>query len=832
MTATQLADILKKRNIKKVCYFHTDHFEPWSRTINEEAARGVENFFKQSKKSRFAEALTLFYHTYLPYNLDPALVKRNEPGVDAVIFGNRTELQNKLARAVMTPLEQEGKHEVHIHIHHEGWTRNTGEYSKEIARWVNQNSTAEMDFARMERGILLTKEFINHDISRPIEKWAFIHGNWALNGSDRSICWIDDEMSLLMKHGCFGDFTFPAGRGHCNPTILETPYTCLPLSRPKGYDLQESMPIVAAKESNCFSDDRFFIWSSEIKADFASIDYYYAPNRALFQNHALVVKNWIEKGVLLGDILYIKTHAHSMKSEYEMEKGEQPIPHLLPDIMEIFNLLEKTCELAALELEVITVNKLMEQLAALCKSPDNADDGLASGANSAAGSLSSANPMEAAISQWIEKPGSSESMGGFYKKRFEEKKWLDDYEVAVINHIKTLYKPEETRIVEIGCGLGTLSAALALSGYQVFAVEGDRRRATGAHEIKTLLSSHSGNELNNYQIIEGLYPEILEPRLFDKDKTNILLGTNIIHSHTAENQDAIVRSALLFDRVILDLSSFGVWRGDDEIAQEKSRQSLNERFAQSASIYQNEKKSISEYLPRNPLSPVVQELNALREVDVVNALSLEICKNYLSELEKAGQTDALITDKANRSSLVDKREVAILQQLVRIYEPSETRIIEIGSACGTLSMLLARQGFEVIGFEGNVKRAKVADSLLNAWTQKFPDQALALTYIPHLFPKGYNQELVLTDKRTVVIATNIVSSYSGENQERILLAACNFDELIIDLGRFGINRDKAEQRLQLLASMSLTHFQPISPLYTQGSNDYWRFKTESGALNI
>jgi hypothetical protein len=31
---------------------------------------------------------------------------------------------------------------------------------------------------------------------------------------------------------------------------------------------------------------------------------------------------------VINDVLYIKTHAHSMKTEYEIENGENPIPHL------------------------------------------------------------------------------------------------------------------------------------------------------------------------------------------------------------------------------------------------------------------------------------------------------------------------------------------------------------------------------------------------------------------------------------------------------------------------------------------------------------------------
>lgn len=371
MNSGELVDILKRRNIKRVCYFHTDHFEPWSKGVNENTAHGVERFAKLSRESRFAARMSLFYHTHLPYRLDQNVITSHEIGVDAVVFGQRSTLQSNLIQQVMTPLEEGGNHEIHIHVHHESWTRNTGEYSKDVSKWVNENSDEEMDRARFNRALTQTKEFIAHDISRPITRWAFVHGNWALNGSDRSICWIDDEIQILMRHGCFGDFTFPAGRRHCDPTILNEPYTCLPVNKPKGYDLAASKPLTMLRGNASFQQERFFIWNSEIKADFSSLDYYSEPNRETFKNPENVVKNWLEKSVVIGQILFIKTHAHSMKWEYEIEKDINPIPHLYPDTIQIFKLLEAVCESAGVEIEVLAVSDVMNMLQEFVGSESN-----------------------------------------------------------------------------------------------------------------------------------------------------------------------------------------------------------------------------------------------------------------------------------------------------------------------------------------------------------------------------------------------------------------------------------------------------------------------------
>jgi len=559
MNNEKLVEIIKQRNIKHAFYFHVDHFEPWSRGANEDTARGVDRFAMLAKQSRFAAKLNLFYHTYLPYNLDQNILKRGEPGQDAIVFGQRSPAQDKLIQRVMRPLEGEGDHEIHVHVHHESWTRNTGEYSKVISKWVNENSNEEMDKARLNRALLQTKEFIARDIGRPIERWAFVHGNWALNGSDRSICWIDDEIELLMQHGCFGDFTFPAGRGHCDPVYHSEPYTCLPIKKAKGYDSHESMPLTIYKGSDAFQQGRFFIWNSLIKASTSSLDYYYGPNRDLFKKHEWFVQNWLEKSVVLNDVLYIKTHAHSMKTEYEIDCSENPIPHLYPDIKEIFNLLERVCESAGVALDTITVNNLMDQLQDYVK-PEAPIPMV----------VNTKSPVELAVewlgeamTAWLD--GSEErnyAAGDFYKVRIAGGRWLEDYELAVVNFVLKNFNPATTRITEIGIGLGTLTAVLAALGYKVYGVEGDPRRSAGAVWIREFLANRYPAMLADYTIVQGYYPDVLTNELFGEDKQNILVSTNLIHSFSAKNQDRILKSALLFDNLILDKSRFGINRTD------------------------------------------------------------------------------------------------------------------------------------------------------------------------------------------------------------------------------------------------------------------------------
>jgi len=59
---------------------------------------------------------------------------------------------------------------------------------------------------------------ISREVGRRFDRWAFVHGNWALAASDPTICTVESELAIIMRHGGFGDFSFPAGRPHTFPS--------------------------------------------------------------------------------------------------------------------------------------------------------------------------------------------------------------------------------------------------------------------------------------------------------------------------------------------------------------------------------------------------------------------------------------------------------------------------------------------------------------------------------------------------------------------------------------------------------------------------------------
>jgi len=57
-------------------------------------------------------------------------------------------------------------------------------------------------------------------------RWAFIHGNWALDNSHPTgrYCGVDNELIILREEGCYADFTLPAAPDPCQTSTINKIY--------------------------------------------------------------------------------------------------------------------------------------------------------------------------------------------------------------------------------------------------------------------------------------------------------------------------------------------------------------------------------------------------------------------------------------------------------------------------------------------------------------------------------------------------------------------------------------------------------------------------------
>lgn len=580
MTIDDLVDLLKRRECDSVCYFHTDHFEPWSSSISESAARAVDRMAAMARSSPYARRLSLFYSVFVPYRLatdGPVEGGDRRVGEDGVVFGARSSRQETLAREAVRPLVVDDGHEMHLHVHHEFWTHNTSHFDHPVSRWVNSCSTPDADRARLDLHFELAKQAISREIGRPFDRWAFIHGNWALNASDPLICHVSDEMAIIMRHGGFGDFSFPAGRSYCDPK-LESPFTCLPLDLVRAYDDPRADARAIGPDSGVMTAERFLIWNSPIKSIHSSLDYYSAANRTLFKSPERVVANWLTKSVSLGRRLFIKTHAHTMRADYGLAEEGSFIPHCYPDVVSVFDCLARTCERAGIELQLKTVNEVVGHLQELdgakapaslaekapTKTVDEAEPRALDAKPDDSPSLPPLTPAAMAVElgamheQWLASDGASAPADDLYRTKINNRTPLEAYEVAIASAIADRYPADLTKVVEIGCGWGGLAILLARLGFEVHGFEGNVRRHTACRW-------HFEEQIRRFPALRGrlvlapvgLFPEAMSSDTLARDKINLCIATNITSSYSAEHQREIARAAAGCDDLILDLARFG-----------------------------------------------------------------------------------------------------------------------------------------------------------------------------------------------------------------------------------------------------------------------------------
>ncbi len=100
-----------------------------------------------------------------------------------------------------------------------------------------QPDTAE----NLKKGLRLTVDeygqFGVFGTEKGVRKYAFIHGDWALNNSRGGrYCGVNDEITVLLKTGCYADFTFPSLNPSNPAQINSIFYARSQPNRPKGHN--------------------------------------------------------------------------------------------------------------------------------------------------------------------------------------------------------------------------------------------------------------------------------------------------------------------------------------------------------------------------------------------------------------------------------------------------------------------------------------------------------------------------------------------------------------------------------------------------------------------
>jgi hypothetical protein len=123
----------------------------------------------------------------------------------------------------LVDLCRQGLGEIEIHLHHEDDT----------------------EAGLREKLRRFTRTLVDRHGALPIDpvtgqaRWAFIHGNWALDNAhpDGHGCGVNNELVILREEGCYADYTLPAAPNPCQTsTINQIYYATDDPVRPKSHD--------------------------------------------------------------------------------------------------------------------------------------------------------------------------------------------------------------------------------------------------------------------------------------------------------------------------------------------------------------------------------------------------------------------------------------------------------------------------------------------------------------------------------------------------------------------------------------------------------------------
>lgn len=625
MSRRQVADSLRRRNIRRIVHFHTDHFEPWrpfpAHGNNPALSiESIERFVEKSAQFDVSRRQTLFYKGLINYDLNDSRELHRANPDDRLGFIPLSEIEERNSSHALQLLVSAG-HELQLHIHHENFNFTSREPNDATQRYLAEDGW-RYDTARLELAIILNLDAMRRACGKPDAVWFFVHGHWALNASDVRECTIVREIEMLMRNGCAGDFTFPAGRAHVDPRA-NAPFLVRPLAQPMGYDRREAGG-VPAYGAGYPVRDRFFVWQTPQRHRLCSLDYYSPVVRKRFEDPLAAALAIAESGCVLGETLYHKTHAHSLHPRY-WETESNPSPPLLhpgarAELGMLFDAADETGAavdfgtaaavyrdvtgapsapaapplfspepMAGRAAVVFTDDQgrrveppplapKLTQIAAPsprvprgegqnpprptivdAPAPDTTENTAANLTSDMSGLADHVdNIASAAALERQTALGEASGVTGFYATRALEGALLSQAERALAEHV--LATPGIAVAYEIGAGLGVLTALLAAAGMKTVAVE----HHAGRHETSRALHKAVAEALPSAgpkaRFVKGKFPLVTE---FDTGlNRSAALLTNLLGGADFEEQLHVILGLKPFKYLFVDLTKFYERRPD------------------------------------------------------------------------------------------------------------------------------------------------------------------------------------------------------------------------------------------------------------------------------
>lgn len=560
-----LGDIIRRRGVQRIAYFHCDHFEPWRGPVSrgvEDNAADIARFAKQSSSHEFSRRLTLFYKAHIGF----ARSGRAKGGVEATrgdpfIFLPRPPTVAKTCRDAMMGLLAQVGHEIQVHVHHENYTYNTAHTDPDIIEAFSQPDSRRRDAIRFEFALRLGLAAMRDETGLAFDRWFFVHGQWGLNASDPSVCHITDEIEILMRNGALGDFTFPAGRPNVDPP-LEQPYFVRPVNAARGYMLPSAEPEIAFGNTDA-ARRKFFIWASQIRHRGTSFDYYSDHVVQDLADPEGFARRILEGSFVAGGTLYFKTHAHSMHPKYAPDEGTGVFPHQHPGIQRMLGVLFDNAASAGVAVDFVTAGEVYDEFVRPRPSPEG---GFALSLSGGLAALSTATPaleeddLTLPFARTVNRAGAQFILGrlpdsrpalGFYETRARRGEVLAPYEERLARAL--LQEAPHQAVYEVGSGIAALPICLALNGVAAVAIEKDAARAAAAKAFLDQIAHDHPELTTRCEIRHSAAPAALREI---RSENCALVFTNIAATLTAVELEELIALAAGFRTIIVDLSRF------------------------------------------------------------------------------------------------------------------------------------------------------------------------------------------------------------------------------------------------------------------------------------
>ena len=583
----ELVELMKGRGIKRFVHFHTDHWEPFTGSCGgewgdmaSENADVILRFIEETTNHPFFDKMTLFYNHPIRTSHHEVM---DEDTKDMLYFEPIDDKFWERYEFAVRKVATDTNHEFQVHIHHEGVT--TGEYFKWAhLPWKEEFKASTTNSERFERYLKISLQELHRIVDLDLEKWHFLHGVWALNASDTDVCNVNDEIEILIRNGCIGDFSMPAGRSWVNSTTL-APHTVIPNNVPKGYDTEKA-DIKLIGENISKENKRFLIWNQEIPYSHCSIDLY--GNETIMEaleNYIDTIALWIKTSPIIGDTAFIKTHAHTMNRFFWENGGERPYD--FPDVIRLFSTLKSVCEQADVDYEKWTVSEVITYL-------EKYDGALTGAFNRLESNMLTEKSL---IPEGVFEFCSLEILEFLLQEREandgEIYQWYETRYISVGVGLSIIEREiaefvlkkfgNSMRVVEVGAGVGQCSILLAACGVTVAPIEGNDNHFGMMERLCGKVADKYEILNRNFFPINGVYPEVSEEAI--AGKPSILMFPSISWTQTKEEEEEAMKAMKMAKGIILGLTWHFRERSSEEEKQELIDRIMMEGFSEPEDIF-------------------------------------------------------------------------------------------------------------------------------------------------------------------------------------------------------------------------------------------------------